>query len=55
MNQLKRLLEVLHTHSCEHGIETEDAFLAGLTLGNLFVMDGDKKLGEILTNITAQN
>lgn len=44
MNQLKNLLEVLHNHSNKQSLETEDAFLAGLTLGNLLTPQADTKL-----------
>lgn len=37
MQKLKSLFEVLHRHTVNQGLETEDAFLAGMTLGNLLI------------------
>lgn len=35
MNQLKSLLEIIHNHATFNGLDNEDAFVAGLALGQI--------------------
>lgn len=53
MNKLKNLFDIVHQHSNLNSIETIDAFLAGLALGNILQSGAEHKLTEILANISA--
>jgi len=55
MNQLKTLLTKLNSHSVKSELQPEDAFIAGLTLGNLFTKNASAKLDQILDGITSCN
>ena len=46
---------MIHNYTTQNGLESEDAFLAGLTLGNLFTQNADTRLDSILRSITAEN
>lgn len=46
---------MIHNYTTQNGLESEDAFLAGLTLGNLFAQNAEARLDSILRSITAEN